>query len=86
MRTVILLAATSLALTACTMRDIRAEQKQECAGQSGSYHEGEDWDDDVCVITRDRRLSMSSSSTIGSRKTRSHTARVARRGHLPRCS
>ena len=47
-------ALAAVALASCNVRDIRAEQVAECRTAGGVYHYGEDYDDDVCVITRDR--------------------------------
>lgn len=53
MRATIIIILSGLAAAGCDQRDIRAEQQQECRQVNGVYHEGQDADDDVCVISRE---------------------------------
>jgi hypothetical protein len=54
MRAVSTVVLLGLAASSCGQRDIRAEQQQECRQVGGVYHTGKDWDDDVCVISREK--------------------------------
>lgn len=45
---------TVIVLAGCNQRDRRVDQQSECRQLKGVYHQGEDWDDDVCVISRDK--------------------------------
>lgn len=53
MRQFLILGIAACLVAGCETRDLRAEQQGECSSRNGVYHEGNDPDDDVCVISRE---------------------------------